>query len=154
MREQYLQSRNIRLKEEARDWKDAVRKAGRLLVDTGYAREEYIDAIIEAVEKDGPYIVISRGLALPHARPEKGARREGLSIITLKTPVEFGHPQNDPVDVVIAFCGSNDNSHVQMMQQLADFLNQEKNLQFLRRAGSPEEVINYIKSQEKGGVKK
>ncbi len=151
MDERYLQEKNIRIKQEANDWEDAVRKSGQLLVDSGCAGEEYIEAIIEMVKRDGPYIVISPGLALPHARPEEGARREGISIVTLQEPVEFGHPENDPVDILVAFTGSDGDSHLEMLQALAGFLNQKENLEFLRQANSPREVIDYIKNREKGG---
>ncbi len=152
MQDRYLREENIRLNMQARDWEDAVRQSGKLLVEAGYAGEEYVEAIIEMVKKDGPYIVISQGLALPHARPEEGARKEGISIITLKEPVYFGHPDNDPVDVLVAFTGSDGDSHLEMLQDLAGFLNRKENLEFLRRAESSLEVIDYIKNNREKGV--
>ena len=35
-------------------------------------------------------------------RPELGVKQMGISLNTLKTPVEFGNSQNDLVKVVIA----------------------------------------------------
>ena len=50
----------------------------------------------------GPYIVITKHVALPHARPEAGALESAIGIATLKHPVKFGNKDNDPVKYL--FC--------------------------------------------------
>ena len=67
---------------KAVDRDDAVREAGRLLVKRGVAKEEYIEAMIENVKVNGTYIVIAPGIAMPHARPEKGARGIGFALVS------------------------------------------------------------------------
>lgn len=103
----------------AENWQSAVRAAGRLLVDNQWARPEYIDAMLRTVKELGAYIVLAPGLAMPHARPEHGALQVGFSAITLKDPVEFGNPDNDPVQLVIAFCAPDHDAHIQSLAWLA-----------------------------------
>ena len=55
-------------------WEDAVRAAGRMLLDCGAVEERYIEAMVETAKDLGPYIVIAPGIAIPHARPEDGAK--------------------------------------------------------------------------------
>jgi PTS system ascorbate-specific IIA component len=103
----------------ARTWQDAVHAAAHLLVEAGAADEVYEERCVELLREHGPYIVIVPGLAVVHARPEDGARRLALGAVTLRTPVRFGHPANDPVDVVLAFASPDREMHCALLARLA-----------------------------------
>lgn len=121
---------------------DAIRKAGTLLVQAGYATADYVDAMIRVYHELGSYIVLAPGLALPHARPESGVLKTGFSLITLKNPVRFGHPDNDPVRVVVAMAALDDTEHITALQKLADILSVPGNLEHIAAAKTPEEVLS------------
>lgn len=121
----------------ADDWRTAVRAAAQLLVDAGTAAPQYVQACVDTVEEFGPYIVLAPGLALAHARPELGSLAPGLSAALLANPVDFGHPDNDPVDLVLGFTADDKDSHVTMLAGLARQL-QEGLAQRLREADSSE----------------
>lgn len=125
----------------AKDSDDAVREAGRLLVKKGVAKEEYIEAMIENVRINGTYIVIAPGIAMPHARPEEGALGIGFSLITLEQPVNFGHPKNDPVQLVVALCAIDHQTHLNALADLAELLSDEENVQKILKADKAAEVI-------------
>lgn len=148
---EYLTKDNIRLDVEVADWKEAIQKSGSILEANDLIEAEYIDAMIEMVKDKGAYIVITPGLALPHARPEKGAKENGLSLLTLKEPVNFGHSKNDPVKVVISFCAADDSSHTQMLSELAEFLKDKKNVNYIKEVDSKKELLAYFKSYDEGG---
>jgi PTS system ascorbate-specific IIA component len=118
-----LADRAIVLGARATDWRDAVRLAGDALVDSGCTTAEYTDAMIRMVDDHGPYIVIAPGLALAHARPGPEVRCDGLSVVTLAEPVEFGHAHNDPVRVVIGLAGVAADGHLEAVAQLANAFN-------------------------------
>lgn len=104
------------IRDGARDWRAAVRAAVGLLVELGTADERYVDACVRSVEEHGPYIVLTPGVALAHAQAETGTTTEGLAALRLCRPVQFGHPTNDPVDVVLAF--SSGGSHMEMIRAM------------------------------------
>lgn len=52
-----------------------MRIGGELLEKSGAIEPRYIDAMINTVKEIGPYIVIAPGIAMPHARPEAGAKK-------------------------------------------------------------------------------
>jgi PTS system ascorbate-specific IIA component len=118
-----LADRAIILGARATDWRDAVRLAGDALVDSGCTTTEYTEAMIRMVDDHGPYIVIAPGLALAHARPGPEVRCDGLSVVTLAEPVEFGHAHNDPVRVVIGLAGVAADGHLEAVAQLANAFN-------------------------------
>jgi ascorbate PTS system EIIA or EIIAB component len=106
----------------AADWRDAIRWAGRALVDSGVATDAYTDEMIATVESLGPYIVIAPGIALAHSRPSPSVLRAGLCLVTLANPVEFGNADNDPVTLVVGLAAPDANGHVESLATLADFL--------------------------------
>ncbi|TDD77969.1 PTS sugar transporter subunit IIA [Actinomadura rubrisoli] len=128
----------------AADWREAVRKAAAALVDAGAAGEGYPDACVRVVEENGPYIVLTKGLALVHARPEEGGLAVGVGVTRLATPVEFGHPDNDPVDLLLAFCTPDPDAHVGTLAALARALS-DGLADRLRAASGQEEMTHALK---------
>jgi mannitol operon transcriptional antiterminator len=125
-------------------WEDAVRAVGRLMVDTGAVEERYIDGMINTAKELGPYIVIAPGLALPHSRPEDGVLEPCMALITLEPPTEFGNPDNDPVDLVIAFGAVDNEQHVEALRDMATILSEPGNLDALRAAHTEEEILKVM----------
>lgn len=128
---------------------EAVIESGRLLVEKGYATENYIKAMLKNVEENGTYIVIAPGIAMPHARPEEGALDIGLSIVTLKNPVVFGHPLNDPVRIVIGLCAVDHQSHLKALSELVEILGDQEKVEKMNEATTSQEIINIIKGGNK-----
>ena len=139
-----LTASTISLAVQVQDWQEAVRKAGKLLVDSGAVEARYVQAMIDMVKEIGPYIVIAPGVALPHARPEQGVKRPGMSLVTLATPVSFGNENNDPVDLVVAFGAPDSQGHIDAIRDLARLLEDENRLKKLRAATTVEEVLSLI----------
>jgi mannitol/fructose-specific phosphotransferase system IIA component (Ntr-type) len=137
----YLHPECIRLQVEVEDWEEAVRTAGGLLLDAERCEPRYVEAMVDAVNEMGPYMVLAPGLALVHARPEDGVTEISISLITLTPPVEFGSERNDPVSLVIAFGAVDKEKHLDMLQQLALFLEKPDHRQILSDAVSVDEVM-------------
>lgn len=135
-----LADRAIVINARAHDWRDAVRLAGDALVDSGCTTAEYTEAMIRMVDDHGPYIVIAPGLALAHARPGPEVRCDGLSVVTLAEPVEFGHAHNDPVHVVIGLAGVAPDAHLEAVAQLANAFNDAAAIPALAEATTREQV--------------
>ncbi len=141
MLSKYLSPQTIRLQVPVNDWKEAVEVGGGLLVETGKCEPRYVEAMVRAVQELGPYMFLAPGLSLAHARPEDGALAVGLSIVTLSTPVNFGSEANDPVKLVISFCGIDHDSHIEMLKALAEFLMVDENQNLLNSSNSVEEIL-------------
>jgi PTS system ascorbate-specific IIA component len=135
-----LADRAIVLQARAATWRDAVRLAGDALVDSGCTTPEYTEAMIRMVDDHGPYIVIAPGLALAHARPGPEVRADGLSVVTLAEPVEFGHAHNDPVRVVIGLAGVAADGHLEAVAQIANAFNDATAIPALAAATSRDMV--------------
>lgn len=134
----------IRLGVEASDWEDAVRKAAQPLIDLEMVTRGYVDDIVRGVNVLGPYIVIAPRVALPHARPESGALRPALGVVTLASPVPFGSAENDPVKFLFPLSATDNDGHLGALQALVEMLRTPGFLARLEKAGGAAEVMTII----------
>ncbi len=138
----------IKLKVPAKDWEDAIRQSASVLVEKGKVIEEYIDAMVNTAKESGPYIVITKHVALPHARPEAGAKEIAIGIATLEKPIEFGNDKNDPVKYVFCLSATDNNSHLRAMSELVELLEMDEFFRVLDNAKDAKEIIDFIKAHE------
>jgi PTS system ascorbate-specific IIA component len=124
----------------ADDWRAAVRLAGAALVRSGAALPAYEDEMIRMIEEHGPYVVIAPGLALAHARPGPTVLADGLAIVTLASPVAFGHPHNDPVSVVLGLAVARADQHLAAVAALANVFNDSDAIASLAAAATIDDV--------------
>jgi mannitol/fructose-specific phosphotransferase system IIA component (Ntr-type) len=140
----WIAEENVALQVRVDGWEDAVREAGRMLLDCGAVEERYIEAMVETTKELGPYIVIAPGIAIPHARPEDGAKQVCFVALQLESPVIFGNPDNDPVHLVIAFSSPDPTAHVKMLSSLARVIGQEGFLEYATKAQKPDDLISIL----------
>ena len=138
----------IKLRIEARDREDVVRRCGKTMLENGIIEERYIDAMIRVLKELGPYIVVCPGVAIPHAGPDDGAKKVGLAVITLKNPITFGNEKNDPVKVCFAFATPDKKQHVKILGSIARILQNKEDMERIANAQTPEEVIKVLVKYE------
>jgi PTS system ascorbate-specific IIA component len=136
-----LTEAGVLLGADAADWRAAVRLAGSALAATGSALESYSDEMIRMVEEHGPYVVIAPGLALAHARPGPDVIADGVSVVTLRSPVSFGHPHHDPVSVVLGLAMTRVEAHLASVAEIANIFNDPDAITAVAEATSPAEVL-------------
>ncbi|WP_243120258.1 PTS sugar transporter subunit IIA [Caloramator sp. E03] len=136
----------IRLKVSAKNWEEAIRKSASALLENDKITANYIDEMINTAKESGPYIVITKHVALPHARPEAGAKEIAIGIATLENPIEFGNKDNDPVKYIFCLSAKDQKTHLEAMSELAVLLEDENFYNVLDNSKTPEEVMDYIKN--------
>lgn len=130
----------IRLGATASDWRAAVRLVGAALADSGATEPGYAGEMIRMIEEHGPHVVVAPGLALAHARPGPEVLCDGLAVVTLATPVAFGHPHNDPVRVVLGLAAHSPEHHLPLIAELANAFNDPEAIRRMAEAGTADEV--------------
>ncbi len=88
--------------------------------------------------------MLAPGLAMPHARPEEGAKGLGLSLLKLKQGVSFGAGEFDPVDVIIMLAAPDKHSHIEMISALAELFSSDEEMEKLHQANTLEEIKKII----------
>ena len=139
-----LSEDNVSFRYPAETWEDVIRHGGQLMVDAGFTDPTYTEAMIDVVRDMGPYIVLAPGLAMPHARPEMGAKQVGTALVTLEKPIDFGSPENDPVSVAIFLCAPNKDEHIQLLTDIATLFEDEEFLDAAVNFESIEDVQAFL----------
>jgi PTS system ascorbate-specific IIA component len=122
----------------------AIELAGELLIASGKATNSYVQSMLEAVEKFGPYIVIAPGIALAHGKPSDEVIETGLSLLVLESAVEFQHSQNDPVQLVFGLAATDHESHIELMSELAEFLSDQNRVNSLLTCSDSSQIRSLL----------
>lgn len=130
----WLTSDRIQIRTDITDWRQAVQVSAEPLLKEGTITPEYLTAIFAQREKLGPYFVLAPGIAMPHARPEEGAKGLGLSLLTLPQGVTFNSEDNDPVYTVVMLSAPDKHSHIELISQLAELFSSDEDMQKIHQA--------------------
>ena len=141
----FIKKENIELKLNCKDWKDAIRKAGSILINHGDVTEKYIENIIDKTDELGAYMVIAPGICLAHTDMPDEITRTSMSLINLKYPIKFNSEFNDPVKLILTFATKDKESHLNSLLEFMTILNNAKDLDRLINTSNKDEVIEILK---------
>lgn len=143
----YLKSQNsILVKQEAKDWKHAIRISCEPLIEQKIVEPKYYDSILSNVRRNGPYFVMKKNFAMPHASTRKNVNSIGFSLVTLKEPVYF-KGDDRPVQILLTIASTSAKEHVTfMLPQVVEVFSSDRNIEKIIRAKTKEEVIAIIES--------
>ncbi|WP_028263790.1 BglG family transcription antiterminator [Atopobium fossor] len=130
-------------------WQSSVEAAGQPLVKTGEITPAYIDEVIKNITEHGPYVVITKGIALAHASSTIGVCKTGMALARLKTPVIYGNTSNDPVKYVFMLASTGPETHMTALQCLSELLQDEASIACMAHATRSSEITEQIKHFEK-----
>ncbi|EGV08266.1 phosphoenolpyruvate-dependent sugar phosphotransferase system, EIIA 2 [Streptococcus constellatus subsp. pharyngis SK1060 = CCUG 46377] len=150
-----LERKLIRQIECVPDWKKAIQVASAPLLEQGYIHQSYVEGMIDSVEQMGPYIVLAPRVAVPHASPEYGVDKLGISLLQLKQPVDFDitdeGDEEKQVQLIFVLAAVDSTSHLKSLQELAMILDDEEVVGSLIRAETIDEILCIItEAIEKG----
>ncbi|PTJ75630.1 hypothetical protein BUZ84_13720 [Mammaliicoccus sciuri] len=148
MLNEVLEDHHVLLNETCTDWKNAIKKVSKPLLEDGIITSQYQDAMIQSVEEYGPYIVIGKHIALAHARPEEGANALGVSIATLNPNIEFGNEINDPVKIIFCLSATDSFSHLNIMKSIVSLVRNEEKVNRLLSFDDKSQFIDYLLKEE------
>lgn len=147
----YLTRDNVILDVDAKDWRESIRLSGDILLKSNKISKNYIDNMIKNVEDYGPYIVIKKGIALPHAEISEDVKETGFSLIRLKNPVTYDAGKLDPIKYVCALAANEKKNYIKALFDFNNLINNKEFMEHLDRAKDSIEVEHLIKKfiQEK-----
>ncbi|MDM5247664.1 MULTISPECIES: PTS sugar transporter subunit IIA [unclassified Lysinibacillus] len=124
---------------------EAIQFAGNLLLQSNSVEQSYVEEMINGYKKLGSYIVLAPNIAIPHARPEFGVNEQCIAFVRVKTPLSFGHPQNDDVKLIIPIGGVDKQFHLDMLRDLSAVLMNEDKVTRLKESTDTMEIYNILK---------
>lgn len=137
----------IQIKDKVDSWQEAIRVASSPLLDIQAIEPRYIDAMITNIEKLGSYVVLAPHVAIPHARPEEGVKKLGMSLLKLHEPISFS--PDDPeknVHLIFVLAAVDNHSHLKALSQLTELLEEEENIDQMIEMTATESFLELIQS--------
>ena len=115
-----LKKENMKFIDEAENWKEAIFQSGDLLVSNKKVTSEYVQEMIELVEKHGPYIVLEEGIAMPHAGISENVLETGISLLVVNEKVSL--PEGRNANIFLSFAAKNKNDNIDIMNHLFELI--------------------------------
>lgn len=143
MKKEILATNHIVLNQKAKDKIDAIKMAGKILVDNGYVEEEYISKMLEREELSSTYI--GNYVAVPHGTEEAktSVKSSGICVIQLPEGVDFGN--GNIVHILIGIAAVN-NEHLDILSKIAIYCSEEENVLKMVKATSREEILSFFEA--------
>ena len=130
--------------DQVKDWKEAIRKVAEPLLKRGEIENSYVDAIFKKIEKMGNYIIIEPKIAMPHARPEDGVNKTCISLLKINEGVLFDG-EDEKVYLMFMLAASDNSSHIDILKDLMNIIDDEDQIEKLILAKSIEETKKLLK---------
>ena len=126
----------LRARVSSRD--EAIRRAGRLLVENGNVEERYVDSMFEREKSVSTFM--GNAVAIPHGTNDskQWVARSGLSVITLPEGVEYG--DGNVAKLVIGIAGKGD-EHLDLLSKIALIVSEEENVEKIVQAETKEQLM-------------
>lgn len=151
---EFATDEHILLNADVTNATEAILLSGKLMYKSGCVEKNYGKQMLKSKEILGSNIVISEGIALPHAKAMGNVNKTCMTFITLKNPIKFGNTDYDPVKLVISLAATKSNRHFKALSELIELINHETVLNKLKLCNTQEEFRKILKEFEAKYYKK
>lgn len=138
-----LLKENIRTNRKRMQKNDVIRAVGQILVDSGYVKPDYVDAMIEREKTFATNI--GNGIALPHGVEEakKEIKASGIAVMIFPEGTDW---DGEDVKLVIGIAGTGDD-HLAILSNIAIKMSTPEAVDQLVRS-SVDEIYDTLKGVE------
>lgn len=144
-----LTSQDIQLRASARNKEEAIRAAGRVLVNGGYIAPGYVESMLGRELQANTFL--GNGIAIPHGmgQDRELIKRTGVSVVQVPEGVEWNPGQT--VKLVVGIAAKSD-EHLSILAALTDVLDDPAISERLARTDDPGEIIARLTRSSEDGA--
>ena len=135
----------VRINDGGENWREAVRAAGKPLMDRGFIEERYVENILDTMENIGFYSVSDDSFALLHGKENEGVNQTSISLIVNREPVTFG---DKAVRIVFCLAAKNARDHLPAIITLMRMVKTTTLIRDLESAETVDEIYQSILQHE------
>jgi PTS system mannitol-specific IIC component len=138
-----LRKENVFLNQEFANKEEAIRFAGRVLVDSGYVEESYIEAMIERDNMTSTFM--GNDVAIPHGTEEakKAVLKSGFTVLQVPQGVDF---DGEKVRLIFGIAGK-DGTHLEILSGIAITCSDIANIEKMVKAETAEELMELLNGE-------
>lgn len=155
MLKKLVESKRTSYHQSFSDWKEAIVASCEPLLEQKVIDERYVKAIIDCVEKYGPYIVLAPNIAMPHSTEgADGVNETAISFMKVEEPVVFEEGNKDKnARLFFVLAAENHEKHLENMVELATMLTNPSIVNDLLECKCDDDLLEvynkYLESNEK-----
>lgn len=140
MNKEILTAENIILGSDIKDKWEAIQMCGKVLVDNGYVKPEYIDDMMERERSSSVYI--GNHVAIPHGLVTSDSKimESGISFLQIPNGISFG---NEEAYMFIGIAGKGD-THMEILGKIGMACSDLDNVEILRTTQDKAKVIEIL----------
>ena len=136
-----LLKKNIILNQEAKDKFEAIEFVGKLLVDSGYVKNNYIEGMKAREKSLSTYI--GNGVAIPHGDSEYKDEILNSGIVVVQYPGGIEFEDGDIANLLIGIAGKGD-EHLKILANLASVLEDNELSKELASTNDKEKIYSVL----------
>jgi PTS system ascorbate-specific IIA component len=121
----HLNADTMMFTDETIGWRNAIEQVATPLLDSGSITRDYVDAMLDSIAAGGTYIDLGYGIALAHARPDRGVVRTGLSALWVRPDVLLNDEAEHPISLFVCLAAADDSSHLAALSSLGGLLSND-----------------------------
>ncbi|MCB5236195.1 MULTISPECIES: BglG family transcription antiterminator [Niallia] len=133
----------ITVVQSVEDWQQGIQIAAGQLLKNGSITENYVEEMLKQYPAMVQHIVLRNVIAIPHADPEAGVNRVGMSLLK----IEDGIPFNEKVRVhfIVVLASTDKHKHLYALRQLMSISKNGEEISNLKISKNPEQLYEIIK---------
>lgn len=141
MREHILEVQNVFLGAPSESREDAIRRVGQMLVDAGFARDEYIYGMMQ--REHAFSTAVESGVAMPHADREfkQNLKRSGVAAVSYPQGIPWG---DETVYLVFGIAAGLDD-HLEILQKVTRTLETKEQVLELIGRNDPQAICDVLR---------
>ncbi|WP_226584512.1 PTS mannitol transporter subunit IICBA [Halobacillus litoralis] len=140
--EDLLLEENIFLNQSFETKEDAIRFAGEALVNAGYVKKDYVDAMVEREAITSTYM--GNNVAIPHGTEDakKAVIKSGFTVVQVPEGVDFN---GEKAKLIFGIAGK-DGTHLEILSGIAVICSEQENIDQMVQATTAKELKDIINS--------
>lgn len=141
----FLKSDFIHIFKESMSWQNSIKILGDQLVRERLVKQEYINSIINSINKIGSYMFISSNIVLAHAKPSDGTIELGINVGIFHENIEF--PNEKYAKIIFLISAIDQVSHLHILSDIVNIASDEKVVNRICSAVNKGEVLSVIEEK-------
>ncbi|MFP3722295.1 BglG family transcription antiterminator [Niallia circulans] len=124
-------------------WQQGIQLAAEKLLNNGSITENYIAEMVKQYPTMVQHILLRNVIAIPHAGPEDGVNKVGMSLLK----IEEGIPFNDNICVhfIVVLASTDKHKHLYALRQLMSLSKNEEDISNLKNSNDSNQIYEIIK---------
>ena len=137
-----LQPNQVQIVNRVLNYQEAINLASQPLISEDYISEGYVQQMIRNHDYEAPYIVLGEELAIPHALPECGVSKLGVSLLFVREGVRFS--KEDRVHFLFVIAPIDKEQHIEMLYEIMNLAEDLSRLEKMKEAMNEHQLYQLV----------